>query len=136
VLKWLKCSNKRSWNKKSWKWRSKFLALPALLFSVAITLTPPNAYAVNQVSTETFDVMSQDKQLHMAASYGMALTGTMILRSSKLPLTSSLFYSSLLTMAVFTAKEAYYDREFSKGDMLANSIGVGANVFFATTFSF
>lgn len=114
----------------------KSIIFSLLLFITLSVTVDSRAYAFNDIIDEPFDVTRQDMQLHTATSYGIALTGTMILRTQSISPGNSLLYSSMATFALGFLKEAYMDKAFSKGDMIANGIGIGANLLVSTTFSF
>ena len=77
----------------------------------------------------SFSFSDNDKQLHMLASYGLTYTFTDIYRRGGSSKWKSLMWGSLSTLAIGTLKELT-DAQFSKADMVADSIGivVGAGV--------
>ncbi len=78
---------------------------------------------------------SQDKQLHIAAAYGLALTSTLLLEK-KLSRTESVLWASLFTILVGTAKELLVDDEYSAGDQWGNLIGTAGSAAMVFTFEF
>ena len=78
---------------------------------------------------------SQDKQLHIAAAYGLALTSTLLLEK-KLTRAQSILWASVFTMLVGTAKELLIDDEYSAGDQWGNLIGTAGSAAMVFTFEF
>jgi hypothetical protein len=107
---------------------ARFFVLFGLAFAAFF---PPPARAI-----DSFSFKQIDKQLHMSASYGLALTGTRFLQTKKIPRWEAVVYASLITLAVGASKELFLDSTFSSGDMLANSIGVATSALVVFTFEF
>lgn len=70
----------------------------------------------------------------MVSSYAFSLSLTSLLTSRKVPRWKAVFLSSLATMALGYGKEKLVDTSYSPGDMVANSIGVGAQALVVFTF--
>lgn len=85
---------------------------------------------------DSFSFSRNDHQAHIAASYGVALTSTLLLEKKGLSRWESVLYASLGTLTLGLAKELIMDDEASGGDMVANFIGTGlsAGVVFAFEF--
>lgn len=84
-------------------------------------------------SGHNFDLSRTDTAAHLGISYGLTLTGAMVLKRLGMEKTPALLTSILLTSAIYTLKELS-DPVFSGGDMVANGIGtVGAALTFHFT---
>src|SRR3989338_8540460 len=74
-----------------------------------------------------FRLKNRDHQLHIAASYGIALTSTLLLENEadmrRLP---AVLWASVFTILLGTAKELLIDDQYSSGDQTANLIGTAA----------
>jgi hypothetical protein len=100
------------------------------LLLLAVCFSSP-AYA------DEFRLKSQDKQLHIAAAYGLSLTGTLLLeKKARLTRWQSVLYASLFTMLVGTGKELLVDGEYSAGDQWGNLIGTAGSAAMVFTFEF
>ncbi len=94
-------------------------------------------YAPVSSRADEFRVKSQDKQLHIAAAYGLALTSTLLLeKKANLSRWQSVLYASIFTMAVGTAKEFLVDDVYSAGDQWGNLIGTAGSAGMVFVFEF
>jgi hypothetical protein len=85
------------------------------------------ALAPRPAAADDLDLGDLDKQAHVAVSYGLALTGQVVLRRYDVPRWQAAAIAAAATLALGTAKELVDDR-FSFADMGANVIGVGLSV--------
>ncbi len=100
-----------------------------LLFLFSIFSSPARA--------EGFRLKSQDKQLHIAAAYGLSLTGTLLFeKKAELPRWKSVLYASIITLLVGTAKELMVDDTYSAGDQWGNLIGTAGSAAMVFAFEF
>lgn len=113
------------------------LKTPAILVSMKALFLILIFLSSSSAQADGLRLKSQDKQLHMAAGYGLSLTGTLLLeRKAGLPKWRSILYASLVTMAVGTAKEFLVDDHYSAGDQWANLIGTAGSAAMVLTFDF
>lgn len=91
-------------------------------------------FTTAQAASDSFSFKQTDKQLHMTASYGLALTATRLLETRQMSRWESVLYASLFTLAVGTSKELILDDAFSGADMLANTFGTATSA--AMVFAF
>jgi hypothetical protein len=78
-------------------------------------------------AADDLDLGDLDKQAHLAVSYGLSLTGQVVLRRHDVPRWQAAAIAAAATLALGTAKELV-DDPFSWADMGANAIGVGLSV--------
>lgn len=86
-------------------------------------------------STDHFSLKRKDHQLHLITSYGISMTMTSILRKRGLNRLQAAFVSSAATMALGIAKESFMDDRGERGDIIANTIGIGMHAVVVYTFS-
>ena len=86
---------------------------------LGLTLSTPGAAAD--------ELWSQDKAAHVAGSYCLALTTTLVLRRFDVPRWLSVVIASATTLAVGTIKELAFDDRYSWLDQAANTTGVAAS---------
>jgi len=67
-----------------------------------------------------------DKQAHVAVSYGLTLTGAVVLRRYRVPRWQAVLIAAAATLALGTFKELVLDDPYSWGDQGANTIGAAA----------
>jgi len=97
---------------------------------IALTIFSPTSKAEDR-----FSFSANDKQAHMLGSYGLAFTGTAVLkRHTKMSRLEAVLWSSAATFALGTIKETLIDKTFSSSDMLANTIGVATSAMVVITF--
>lgn len=82
------------------------------------------------------NLSKKDQQLHFGASFGIALTSTLILENYQVPRGQAILYGSLISLAVGAAKEYAYDKKASQGDMAANVAGIASSALLVWTFDF
>lgn len=70
-----------------------------------------------------FDPRDVDKQAHMATSYGITFTVTVIARRFEIPRWKALALGAATTAVLGTFKELVIDDPYAWGDQLANTIG-------------
>lgn len=85
---------------------------------------------------DRFRLKSQDKQLHMTASYSLALTSTLLLEKEGMERGPSVAIASLFTLAIGTAKELLVDETHSPGDQIANALGAATSAITVFVFEF
>lgn len=85
------------------------------------------ALAPRPVAADDLDLGDLDKQAHVAVSYGLALTGQVVLRRYQVPRWQAAAIAAAATLAVGAAKELM-DDPGSWADMGANALGVGLSV--------
>lgn len=85
--------------------------------------------SVATAGQDEFRLSNGDHQVHMAAGFGLSLSGSLILMKKDVPKAESVLISGLTAIGILTLKELVVDRSYSGGDQLANSIGVSAQVF-------
>lgn len=78
-----------------------------------------------RVQADDFSPGDLDKQAHMAVSYSITLTGSVILRRYQVTRWKAVAISVAAAMALGTFKELVLDATFSPADELANGIGAG-----------
>lgn len=88
------------------------------------------------LKAETFNIKDKDKQLHIAASYGATLTGTLLFERAGFSRWTSLILASSLVMTYGLYKEQVIDKVASTPDILANTIGTGSAALMVITFKF
>ena len=81
--------------------------------------------AGHEASADSFDVRDTDKQAHIAVSYGLTLTGAVVLRRFKVRRVTAVVVSAVASLALGTFKELVIDDRFSRGDKIANFVGAG-----------
>lgn len=80
---------------------------------------------------------SQSEKTHAAASYGFALTSTLIFEKELgFSRDRSILYAALTTLALGFAKEHMIDDHYDKDDMIANFLGVTTSSIVVWTFKF
>ncbi len=114
------------------KHNSKVKLVTTLLALSTLTLPLKSSHA----ASDPFSFKQTDKQLHMAASYGLSLTGTRFLETKQFPRWEAVLYASLFTLTVGAAKELFIDPAPSGGDMIANLIGTAVSAGVVFTFEF
>ena len=82
-------------------------------------------WASPQASADDFDMQASDKQMHIAGSYGGALTSTLIFEKHEVPRWKAIVYGSLVALSLGLTKEYLIDQSPSTGDLLADGIGTG-----------
>lgn len=92
------------------------LVLTLIVFSFLIG--PQKAWS------EELNFGDTDKQLHVLASYSVAMTSTVAFQKMKFSFWESVLYGSLVGGAVGTAKELS-DTSYSNADQAANLVGIG-----------
>ncbi|HEU0035547.1 MAG TPA: hypothetical protein VFQ53_33280 [Kofleriaceae bacterium] len=95
---------------------------PMLALAVVCTLAPA-------ARGDEFELTAIDKEAHVAASYGITLTGAVIARRLELPRWQAAAVAAAATIVIATTKELI-DDPYSWGDQLANGIGITAAVGF------
>lgn len=88
----------------------------------------------SSVYADTFDWKRSDHQTHVFASYGLALTSTMIFEKHKFTKWESIFWGSIITLGVGIAKEYALDSTASDGDLVADTIGTVLSAGVVLTF--
>lgn len=73
---------------------------------------------------DAFDLTAQDKQAHIAASYGITLTVDVVARRFELPRWQAVLLGAATAIVVGTTKELAFDDDYDWGDQLANGIGI------------
>lgn len=105
---------------------TRTIALAAALLSTALLMTALSATPA-RADVGDFRFTRVDHQAHMAVSYGLALTGTLILEHEiGLERHEAVLASSLTTLAIGLIKELVIDDAGDSSDLLANVIGIGA----------
>lgn len=84
--------------------------------------------APRPASGDDLDLGDVDKQAHVAVSYGLALTGQVVLRRHRVPRWQAAAIAAAATLAFGTFKELVLDKPYSWGDQGANALGVGLAV--------
>lgn len=90
--------------------------------AVALALATPR-----DGRADDFDLGDVDKQAHLAASYGLTLTGAVIARRFELPRWQAAALAAATTIVIATTKELL-DDPYSWNDQLANAIGISTAV--------
>ncbi len=75
---------------------------------------------------DSFSLRDVDKQAHVAVSYALTLTGSVVLRRFRVPRWQAVAIAAAATMVLGTFKELALDDEYSWGDQLGNGIGTSA----------
>lgn len=73
---------------------------------------------------DSFDLTAQDKQAHVAASYGITLTVDVVARRFELPRWQAVLLGAATAIVIGTTKELAFDDDYDWGDQLANGIGI------------
>ena len=76
-----------------------------------------------EICSDDFDIQSTDKQAHIAVSYGLALTSTLVLEKHEASLWKAVLYGTLFSLSTGLAKEYLIDKSPSAGDIIADGIG-------------
>ncbi len=92
---------------------------------MALLVTLGMICASSPAQADDFSPRDLDKQAHMAVSYGITLTGSVVLRRYKVTRWKAVAISVATAMALGTFKELALDGSFSTADELANGIGAG-----------
>jgi len=92
------------------------------------------AWAPVAQARDSFSLKSQDKQLHMAAAYGLALTSTLLMEKYGMRRAPAVLIASVGTMLIGTGKELLIDDHYSSGDQIGNAIGTTASAIVVFTF--
>lgn len=92
-----------------------------MLAAVAATLSMSLA---SHARADSFDLTAQDKQAHVAASYGITLTVDVIARRFELPRWQAVLIGAATAIVIGTTKELAFDTDYDWGDQLANGIGI------------
>jgi hypothetical protein len=71
------------------------------------------------------DPLAPDKAAHFAVSYGLTLTGTLLLEKLDVPRWQAVLISGGATFVLGLAKEYVIDAEASGGDLAADALGTG-----------
>jgi hypothetical protein len=117
-------------NKKATKLLNVILLLITILLGVQFS-TPANA------EDSALDFRRPDQQQHLAVSYGLTLTGVGVLRGiTPLSKTEAVYVSVVTVLAIGAAKEVFFDKAVSVGDMKANAVGVAGGVMVPLVFNF
>lgn len=103
--------------------------MASVLFLLVVFLS-----SARPTHADSFDAGETDKLAHMAAAYGLSLTGSTYLQTLGAPRWQAVLISSLATLAVGTAKELILDDSHSAGDQVANLIGVTTQAAVVFTF--
>jgi hypothetical protein len=93
-----------------------------------VIITPMHPPAIVQPDTRAaseYDPTAPDKAAHFAVSYGLTLTGTLLLEKLDVPRWQAVLISGGATFALGLAKEILVDAEASGGDLAADALGVG-----------
>ncbi len=85
---------------------------------------------------DEFDLRKVDQQAHLAVSYGLAMTSTLIFEKHQYSKWESILYGSLVTMSVGFAKEYAYDKKPSEGDLIADALGTALSAGAIYSFDF
>ena len=80
------------------------------------------------VEAPSLDLSRVDTQAHICASYGLSLTGTLVLERNQLPRWKAIAVASAATLGLGLLKEIAFDSQFSWSDTLANAVGTGLSV--------
>ncbi len=97
---------------------------PSVVLALAIALFV--ASGSRESRADSFDIGDIDKQAHVATSYGLTLTGAVVLQRFRVRRVASVLISVAATLALGTLKELVIDDRFSGGDEIANLIGAGS----------
>lgn len=109
--------------------------LVALLWLLAIVPSRPRtALADNTRMLPT--ALAVDKTAHAAVSYGIALTGTVVLRRFDVERWQAVAIASAVALALGSFKELVLDDRYSWTDQAANGIGVATSAALSFTFQF
>lgn len=106
--------------------------MKALLVMGVLILSPVLGHAGDQ----EFDLRKVDQQAHLAVSYGLAMTSTMLFEKHQHSRLESILYGSLVTMTVGFAKEYAYDKKPSDGDLIADALGTALSAGIVYSFDF
>ena len=79
--------------------------------------------ALSPARADGFDPRDVDKQAHMATSYGITFSITVIARRFEVPRWKALALGAATTAVLGTFKELVIDDPYGWGDQLANTIG-------------
>jgi hypothetical protein len=80
------------------------------------------------------DPIAPDKVAHFAVSYGLTLSGTLLLEKLDVPRWQAVLIAGGATFLLGLAKEYVIDSEASGGDLAADALGVGVGAGFVFTF--
>lgn len=95
-----------------------------------LILTAFTLISSDTLAQDSFSLRDQDKQLHLISSYALNLSMYKIVNKYVVKdKTAAMLVSSLLTLGIGVTKELC-DKQFSWGDMQANSIGIGLSIGF------
>ena len=81
--------------------------------------------ALSPARADGFDPRDVDKQAHMATSYAITFSVTVIARRFEVPRWQALALGAATTAVLGTFKELVIDDPYAWGDQLANTIGTG-----------
>jgi hypothetical protein len=73
----------------------------------------------------SFDLSRTDTQAHLALSYSLALSGTVVLERYEIPRWKAVLIASAVTLGLGGVKELALDKEPSLADLFADTLGVG-----------
>ncbi len=90
--------------------------LAAALGALVVARSSPAA-------ADGFDPRDLDKQAHLAVSYGLSLTGSLVLRRLDVPRWQAVAIAAAATLALGTVKELVLDDTYTWGDQLGNGLG-------------
>lgn len=72
-----------------------------------------------------FDLSQVDQQAHLAVSYGITMTSSLLLEKKGFKKNDAILYGSLISLGLGLLKEYAVDKEASQGDLIADAIGTG-----------
>jgi hypothetical protein len=101
------------------------LRATALAILATILLSRPSA-----AWAEPLSLKDLDKQAHVAVSYGLTLSSTLVLRKAGLERWQAVSIAAATTMLLGTVKEVWIDDRYTWADQGANAIGTGLAVGF------
>lgn len=81
-----------------------------------------------------FSARDVDKQAHMAVSYGLTLSSSVVMRRYGVRRWQAVAIAAAATLVLGTFKELVLDDPYSWGDQLANTIGTGTAAAVVFTF--
>jgi hypothetical protein len=98
--------------------------------AVAAALAAALALGASFARADELDLFAVDKEAHVAVSYGLSLSGTLVLRRAGVPRWQSVAIAAAATLALGAFKELALDDPGSWGDMGANTLGVAGSAAF------